>query len=97
MSVYLNRVWEGAVLKYCNEDQSFVSLRIIARHDLEVVDGQIRLTWKWDGSNESHMTEFFVRESLPSDFILGKKCSDEEFNREVASTSSKGSRPMNGT
>jgi hypothetical protein len=97
MSVYLNRAWEGAVLKYCNENESFVSLRFIDRHHLEVIDGHRRLTWKWDDSDESHMTEFLVRETLESDFILGKRCSDEEFNRENVSPARKAPRPMNGT
>jgi hypothetical protein len=37
-----------------------------------------------------------VRETLESDFILGKKCSDEAFNREIATPVSKIQRPMHG-
>jgi hypothetical protein len=96
MSMRLNKGWEGAVCKYCLGPESFVNLRIVDRHQLEVVNQQIRLTWKFDDSDESHVTQFLVRETLESDFILGKKCSDEAFNREIATPVSKIQRPMHG-
>lgn len=82
MSVCLNGIWEGAALEYCREDESFISPRWVQRHSLEMVDGQIRLTWKFAGDDKTHLTQFILLENLEPDFMLGVKSSDELFNRE---------------
>lgn len=82
MSVGLNGTWEGAALEYCREDESFISPHWVQRHNLELTDGQILLTWKFDSDDKTHYTRFILLENLKSDFILGVKCCDESFNRD---------------
>ena len=82
MSVCLNGKWEGAALEYCREDESFINPRWVQRHNLELADGVIRLTWKFDGDDKTHFTQFILLENLEPDFMLGVKSSDESFNRD---------------
>ena len=92
MSIYLpNGKWKGAALKYCQEEESYVSRKIIDRHKLEKEIseygeyGRIRLTWRLYGEEETNVTQFIVHESLSCDFMLGTRHLDEDFNRDDSS------------
>jgi hypothetical protein len=89
MSICLpNGKWEGAALKYCQKEESYVSQKIIGRHKLEKEiseDGRIRLTWRLYGEEGTNVTQFTVHDSLPCDFMLGTRRFDEEFNRDDSS------------
>lgn len=90
MSVCLNGIWQGAALEYCREDESFISPRWAQRHNLELTDGQIRLTWKFDGDDKTHLTQFILLNNLEPDFMLGVKSADELFNRDCGASRSPG-------
>ena len=83
MSIYQNSTnkWEGVALLYCLEDWSYVSPRMVYRHQLEPLDGRILMTWRPNDSSESFRTFFIIHEGLKCDFMLGGKSTDEEFNR----------------
>jgi hypothetical protein len=89
MSIYLpNGKWEGAALKYCQEEESYVNRKIIDRHKLEKEIseyGRVRLTWRLYCDEETNVTQFTVHEGLSCDFMLGTRRFDEDFNREDSS------------
>lgn len=91
MSVCLNGRWEGTALEYCHEDESFISLRWAQRHSLEMEDGHIRLTWKFDGVDKTHFTHFILLENLEPDFMLGVGSADEVFNRDAGTPANRSS------
>jgi hypothetical protein len=101
MSICLpNGKWKGAALKYCKQEESYVSLKIIDRHKLEKEiseDGRIRLTWRLDGEEETNVTQFTVHEGLSCDFMLGKQCFDEDFNRDDSSEDDEDARSASST
>ena len=91
MDMYLNGKWQGAAWEYCEDEQSFISRRIVNRLDLELKGDRIQLTWKRADLPETHSTLFIVHDNISADFFLGTKCCDDAYNRdEVGSSANKG-------
>jgi hypothetical protein len=97
MSICINGRWEGAALEYCREEESFISLRWAQRHHLEMVDGQVRLTWKFNHLDKTYVTQFILLENLDPDFMLGVMSSDEVFNRDNGTSANKSPMPAHST
>ncbi|KAF8857579.1 hypothetical protein BDZ45DRAFT_744246 [Acephala macrosclerotiorum] len=96
MSIYLDSkiAWAGAAMKYCLEDDSYISSRIVARHRLHVQDGYTMLTWRPMDSPKTYMTRFTVVEGLSCDFMLGSKSTDMDYNQSASVRSLHISSPL---
>lgn len=79
MSIHLDTTgrWEGALAKYGEGDESFISPKIIKRHGLALHHRRIRLLWRLETETESNSTYFKLSEGLPCDFLLGNGCRDD--------------------
>ena len=82
MSISINGEWDGAGLEYIDQEKSFVSRRIVDRHHLKLVEGRIQLIWKFNHSDNTFRTTFFLQENLRPDFQLGSKCFENDCNGE---------------
>jgi hypothetical protein len=85
MSIYIDSKhgWAGAAMKYCLEEESYISQRIVVRHGLCVRSGYTMLTWKPIDSPKTYVTRFAVIDGLSCDFMLGSKSTDMDYNRPV--------------
>lgn len=58
-----------------------------------MVEGQVRLTWKFNELDKTYSTQFILLENLEPDFMLGVKSSDEVFNRGNGASANKSPMP----
>jgi len=97
MSVHLEAMhnWPGAAFRRCTDDLSYVGSRWLKRYKLRSTSGSIFLTWKPNDSSQTFFTRFDVLSDLDCDFVLGKKCTDDDFNS--GEVEEPFDHPINGT
>jgi hypothetical protein len=68
---------------HCPSPQSFVSSEWATRNSLKIGDTGKMLTWNYSNTRKTYDTLFYLSNETGSDFILGEKCRDEKFNRDL--------------
>jgi hypothetical protein len=82
MEVYLfeQDSWTVAGLDYSAERMSYISTTWATRNNIQFTNWQVWLSWSLPRDETTYRTRFIESHNLTSDFTLGTKSMDPDFN-----------------